>query len=78
MLYDGKTNVIGNGAQCNAAVRINRSRPVHRAGVVVDIPILLSEMDKLEKAGMKPFDGRLKISDRAQLLFNCHKVSYSM
>lgn len=42
-------------------------------GVVLDIPIMLSELKKLHDAGIDTKD-RLLISDRAQLLFDAHKI----
>jgi len=56
MLYEGKSNVIGNG-------------------VVVHVPTLLKELDSLRAGGVDP-TGRLKISDRAHLLFDFHQVSH--
>jgi len=42
-------------------------------GVVLDIPIMMSELKKLHDAGIDT-TGRLLISDRAQLLFDAHKL----
>jgi adenylosuccinate synthase len=42
-------------------------------GVVLDIPIMLNELKKLHDAGIDT-TGRLLISDRAQLLFDAHKI----
>ncbi|CAM9856521.1 unnamed protein product [Ectocarpus sp. 6 AP-2014] len=41
-------------------------------GVVVHIPTLLKEMKSLEEAGID-FEGRLKISDRAHIVFDFHQ-----
>lgn len=42
-------------------------------GVVLDVPIMLSELKKLTDANVDTTD-RLFISDRAQLLFDAHKI----
>lgn len=42
-------------------------------GVVLDIPIMMSELKKLHDAGIDT-TGRLLISDRSQLLFDAHKI----
>jgi adenylosuccinate synthase len=42
-------------------------------GVVLDIPIMMSELKKLHDAGIDT-TGRLVISDRAHLLFDAHKI----
>jgi len=41
-------------------------------GVVCHVPTLMNELKKLDDAGVKWNDGRLKISDRAHLLFDAH------
>ncbi|CAN0124633.1 unnamed protein product, partial [Hapterophycus canaliculatus] len=41
-------------------------------GVVVHIPTLIREMKSLEEAGIL-FEGRLKISDRAHIVFDFHQ-----
>lgn len=41
-------------------------------GVVLHVPSIISEIEGLKAKGVK-FDGRLKISDRAHLLFDAHK-----
>ena len=43
------------------------------SGVVVHVPSLFSELDTLEKKGLK-CDGRLFVSDRAHLVFDFHQV----
>jgi len=42
-------------------------------GVVLHLPTMLTELKKLKDAGVD-YDGRLLISDRAQLLFEAHKI----
>merc|ERR1719244_111568 len=42
-------------------------------GVVVHVPTLLEELKNLDEAKIK-YDGRLKISNRAHLLFDFHKL----
>jgi adenylosuccinate synthase len=42
-------------------------------GVLVDLDVLFREMDELSARGV-PFEGRLVVSDRAQLLMPYHKV----
>jgi adenylosuccinate synthase len=41
-------------------------------GVVVHIPTLLEEMKDLKEAGID-FEGRLKLSDRAHIVFDFHQ-----
>jgi len=43
-------------------------------GVVCHVPTLFNELKKLDDAGVKWNDGRLKISDRAHLLFDAHML----
>jgi adenylosuccinate synthase len=40
---------------------------------VLHVPTMLAELKKLKDAGVD-YTGRLQISDRAQLLFEAHKV----
>jgi hypothetical protein len=42
-------------------------------GIVLDLPTLFTELDSLTEAGID-YTGRLKISDRAHLLFDAHKI----
>eukprot|EP00462_Mataza_sp_D1_P021011 CAMPEP_0175127390 /NCGR_PEP_ID=MMETSP0087-20121206/4361_1 /TAXON_ID=136419 /ORGANISM="Unknown Unknown, Strain D1" /LENGTH=481 /DNA_ID=CAMNT_0016409365 /DNA_START=21 /DNA_END=1466 /DNA_ORIENTATION=+ len=42
-------------------------------GVVLHVPTMLTELENLEKGG-KEWKGRLKISDRAHLLFDFHRI----
>eukprot|EP00823_Brevimastigomonas_motovehiculus_P007071 TRINITY_DN607_c0_g1_i1.p1 TRINITY_DN607_c0_g1~~TRINITY_DN607_c0_g1_i1.p1 ORF type:complete len:376 (+),score=103.06 TRINITY_DN607_c0_g1_i1:333-1460(+) len=42
-------------------------------GVVLDVPALLEELASLEKSGVDT-KGKLLLSTRAQLLFDCHKI----
>jgi adenylosuccinate synthase len=42
-------------------------------GVVLDLPIMFKELQKLWDEGINT-DGRLVISDRAQLVFDFHKI----
>jgi len=41
-------------------------------GVVIHFPTFFKELDALEKNGVK-YDGRIKISDRAHILFDLHQ-----
>ncbi len=47
------------------------------AGTVVDFESIFKELAPLEKEGI-PCKGRLLISDRAQILFDFHKVSAAL
>ena len=42
-------------------------------GVVVNIPDMFEELSKCEAKGLSGWDKRLKISDKAHLVFNFHK-----
>lgn len=42
-------------------------------GVVVSLPQLFDEIDGLRESGAPSLDGRLLVSDRAQILFDFHK-----
>ena len=43
-------------------------------GVVVHVPSLFEELEKNEAKGLKNWDNRLKISDRAHMVFDFHQV----
>jgi adenylosuccinate synthase len=43
-------------------------------GVVVHLPGLFEEAEKNEKKGLTDWQQRLKISDRAHLVFDMHQV----
>ena len=47
-------------------------------GVVVHVPSLFEELEKNEKKGLEGWDTRLKISDRAHLVFDFHQVYFSL
>ena len=52
---------------------LSHTNAVARAGCVVDVEAVFEELAPLADAGIDT-QGRLKISDRAQLLFGYHKV----
>ena len=43
-------------------------------GVVVHVPSLFEEIEKNEAKGLTNWDTRLKISDRAHMVFDFHQV----
>eukprot|EP00172_Hildenbrandia_rubra_P004268 Plantae.Rhodophyta-Hildenbrandia_rubra.ctg8290.p2 GENE.Plantae.Rhodophyta-Hildenbrandia_rubra.ctg8290~~Plantae.Rhodophyta-Hildenbrandia_rubra.ctg8290.p2 ORF type:complete len:436 (+),score=102.21 Plantae.Rhodophyta-Hildenbrandia_rubra.ctg8290:235-1542(+) len=43
-------------------------------GVVLHIPSMMKEMDELIEKGVENVEDRIRVSDRAQLLFDCHQI----
>ena len=52
----------------------NGTTPISGNGVVVHLPGLFDEIEKNEKKGLTDWQQRLKISDKAHLVFDMHQV----
>ena len=47
-------------------------------GVVIHVPSLFEELEKNELKGLTGWQTRLKISDRAHIVFDFHQVSLAL